>query len=145
MLFQILVLGAVLFLFSLLYMSCFQVYVKLSLKPSTYPPASMNSSLLHRPVKYLYTKFIFYYYIVVFKYLICHILLVRYSCLLYLFLIFPARLCTFRRPELSFNLICLNLNAFTVVSLSMFLLCIYCIFIRMFLLCTYYISSALQS
>ena len=138
-------LRAVLFLFSLLYMSCFQVYVKLSLKPSTYPPASMNSSLLHQPVKYLCTKFIFYYYIVVFKYLIYHILLVRDSCLLYLFLIFPARLCTFWKPELSFNLIFLNLNALTVVSLSMFLLCTYCIFISMFLSCSYYISSALQS
>lgn len=127
-------LGAVLFLFSLLYMSCFQVYVKLSLKPSTYPPASMNSGLLHQPVKYLYTNFIFYYYIVVFKYLICHILLIRYSCLLYLFPIFPAYVLfggqsyhSISYSSTSVLLLWYHLACFYCVSTAYLSECFYCV------------------
>lgn len=84
-------------------MTSFPDWNKIVFEAQPFAPASMNSSLLPQPLKYLCSLNLFSIHNS-FQILCCPVPLIRCSCVLYLFLIFPTRLCTSWRPELSFNL-----------------------------------------
>lgn len=123
---RIVVFGAVFVLIPLLWMPSFPNLYKIVFEAQSISSCFHEFKLAASACKIsLSSLFIAYYYIIVFTYLCCLVLLVKYSCVLYLFLIFPTRLYTFWMPELSFNLMFLKPSVFTTVDTH--LAYIYCV------------------
>lgn len=133
---QIVLLGSILFLVLLLWLSSFPDLHRIVFEAQPICFCFNEFKLAFSACKISFSsEFVFCYYIIIFKYLCYPVLLIRYSSVLYLFLICPTRLCTSWRPELSFNLHVPQTQCFYYGRNSL----------SIYWLCTYYIPETMQS